>query len=460
MTQHCSNSPPRALPPLAQHPVAFSSQDMAYNITRGSAYAQKQTSHETINVIMSKTLKSSEEADFPDGGLRAWLIVCGVYIYDFLPRFGFVNAWGVFQSYYETNVLQDSSPSQIAWIGSVQYSLVFFPGQISGRFFDLGYFRIPFFIGSVILVVATFLVAHCTKYWHFLLCQGFAIGISCGICFGPTLGIVGHWFKKKRGFALGLTAVGSSIGGTVFPIAARLLIDRVGFPWTMRIMAFMIMTTLGVSNLTLARRLPPQNVPGGIFNLKMFKMPAFSIYCVANFVAFLGIYTVLTYVDVGAIKIGISPDFSFYLVSMANAGSGVGRLITGLLVDRVGPVNVIMPMTLATSIMTFAWPYALTKESLIVVAIIYGYTSSAYVSAFHMPLYEMGQIEDVGRRVGTVMTFAALGALAGPPISGAINRATGGFNAVSYYAGSTTLLAIVLMLVTRHLVIRRLSGKF
>jgi MCP family monocarboxylic acid transporter-like MFS transporter 10 len=52
-----------------------------------------------------------------------------------------------------------------------------------------------------------------------------------------------------------------------------------------------------------------------------------------------------------------------------------------------------------------------------------------------MPLYELGDIEDVGRRAGMAMSFAAIGAVAGPPISGAINKATGGFSAVGYYAG-------------------------
>lgn len=52
-----------------------------------------------------------------------------------------------------------------------------------------------------------------------------------------------------------------------------------------------------------------------------------------------------------------------------------------------------------------------------------------------MPLYDLGDIEDVGRRAGMCMTFAALGSIAGPPISGAINSATGGFSAVGFYAG-------------------------
>lgn len=45
---------------------------------------------------------------------------------------------------------------------------------------------------------------------------------------------------------------------------------------------------------------------------------------------------VLTYIDVSAIAVGISPDFSFYLVSIANASSGVGRILTGVTADRFG----------------------------------------------------------------------------------------------------------------------------
>lgn len=62
--------------------------------------------------------------------------------------------------------------------------------------------------------------------------------------------------------------------------------------------------------------------------------------------------------------------------------------------------------------------------------------SGAYVSLISNPIMEMGDTSDVGRRTGMFMSILAVGALAGPPISGAINTATGNFKAVGYYAGS------------------------
>ena len=46
---------------------------------------------------------------------------------------------------------------------------------------------------------------------------------------------------------------------------------------------------------------------------------------------------VLTYIDVSAVSEGISDQFAFYLLSIANACSAVGRITGGLAADRLGP---------------------------------------------------------------------------------------------------------------------------
>jgi len=82
---------------------------------------------------------------------------------------------------------------------------------------------------SVILVVATVLAAECKKFWQFLLCQGLLTGLACGMVFGPTPSIISQWFKKRRSLAFGIVAAGSSLGGTITPIAASKLIELIGY---------------------------------------------------------------------------------------------------------------------------------------------------------------------------------------------------------------------------------------
>jgi hypothetical protein len=61
-------------------------------------------------------------------------------------------------------------------------------------------------------------------------------------------------------------------------------------------------------------------------------------------------------------------------------------------------------------------------------------------------MVEFGKTEDVGRRMGMLMTILSLGALAGPPLSGAINSATGGFEAVGYFAGMDHHAPLIMVL--------------
>ena len=52
--------------------------------------------------------------------------------------------------------------------------------------------------------------------------------LSSGFIFGIVIGVPAHWFKRRLGLALGITAVGSSVGGTVYPIAVKNLMEEVG----------------------------------------------------------------------------------------------------------------------------------------------------------------------------------------------------------------------------------------
>ena len=44
----------------------------------------------------------------------------------------------------------------------------------------------------------------------------------------------------------------------------------------------------------------------------------------------------LTFIDASAPSQGVPPRLSTYLVAIANAGSAIGRLSSGILADRVG----------------------------------------------------------------------------------------------------------------------------
>jgi hypothetical protein len=50
---------------------------------------------------------------------------------------GIVNTYGVFQTYYESDLLRTESPSNISWIGSIQAFLLLLVGVITGPLFGM-----------------------------------------------------------------------------------------------------------------------------------------------------------------------------------------------------------------------------------------------------------------------------------------------------------------------------------
>lgn len=61
--------------------------------------------------------------------------------------------------------------------------------------------------------------------------------------------------------------------------------------------------------------------------------------------------------------------------------------------------------------------------------------SAAFIALSPAPIALLGETADLGQRTGMMYTIIAVGALVGPPISGAIHDALGGFRAVAGYAG-------------------------
>ncbi|KAJ7879155.1 major facilitator superfamily domain-containing protein [Mycena leptocephala] len=418
------------------------------------------TGNEKVEEIETIAILSQDTDDsFPDGGLKAWIVLCGT-VSGFFATFGYVNSWGVFQAYYKQKLLQHSTPSEISWIGSIQHATIFLPALLVGRLFDIGYFRVPFASGSLLIVLTTFLVPHCKVYWHFMLCQGFGVGIGSGLMFCSMISVVTHWFKKKRGFALGLTSFGGALGATVQPIILRQLITKIGFPWAMRTLGFILLFVLVIANLCIARRLHPVKAPGGLLGLHAFRGPAFSVFAVCAFLVLLGLFTMLTYISSSAIAFGISPNFAFYLVAIANFSAGVGRVVSGILGDHFGAMNIMTAMTALTGVSTIAWPFCRTVASITGISILYGFCSGAWIALIGSALGQLGGIEDIGRRIGMINTLAGIGTLCGPPISGIFADSRLGYIAVGYFAGSALLVGASLLFVSRLLAAPEFWRKF
>lgn len=119
---------------------------------------------------------------------------------------------GVFQTHYQRTALSTHSPSQIAWIGSIQACLLILLGVFVGPVFDRGCLHSLIAAGGLLLVVGTILAGISSHYWHFILTQGIVVGFGAGCVFLPSIAVLPQWFERRRGLATGLGSSGSAIG--------------------------------------------------------------------------------------------------------------------------------------------------------------------------------------------------------------------------------------------------------
>ncbi|KLU82223.1 hypothetical protein MAPG_01298 [Magnaporthiopsis poae ATCC 64411] len=210
--------------------------------------------------------------DIPNGGLKAWLQVVGCFAI-FFNSWGIVNTFGVFQTYYESNLLRDSTPAAISWIGSVQGALLLGGGGLSGPLFDAGYFRALIATGTALVCFGFMMTSLASQYWHVLLGQGFCVGLGAGCLVTPALAVLPQYFgPSRRALAVGVSVVGSSIGGVVYPLVFNGVISRIGFPWTSRLFGFISLATCAVAVAVMRTRVKPRRVRS-LFDPKAFREP-------------------------------------------------------------------------------------------------------------------------------------------------------------------------------------------
>lgn len=387
--------------------------------------------------------------DPPDGGITAWVHVLLMHIV-FFNTWGVANGYGVFQEYYTQTLGQ--SQSSISWIGSVQVFFLFFIGAVTGRLTDSGYFRITFACGVFLQLLGIFMTSLCTTYLQIFLAQAVCLGIGNGFTFCPALAVLSQYFKKYRAFAVGLSAAGAAVGGLVYPVLINWLIfhDNFGFPWTLRIMGFIMLATYVPCLIWFKPRLPPRKT-GEWTDKSAFTDVPFLFFSLSMFLNFWGLYFAFFYLGTfSRDKIGTKEPINLLMV--LNGVGIVGRVLPTLLADKwVGMLNMLIPMSFAASLLVYCWAAVTSTAGLYAFAIVYGLIAAALQALF--PAVATTMTPDpsrTGTRVGMILGFVSFSTLTGPAICGAlIEKQKGSYLGAQMFAASCILLGALMALAAR-----------
>ncbi|KAF9465811.1 MFS general substrate transporter [Collybia nuda] len=407
------------------------------------------TAHGSTTQSLASLDDATSHHDYPEGGFKAYLTVFGAFIALFCT-FGQMNSFGTYQTWYSDHQLHNLPPSTISWIGSLQLWVFFFSGGPIGHLFDL-FGPISLMItGTIVYIFAIMMTSISTQYYQYVLSQGLLFGLGVGLLFYPSLASISTYFSKYRATALGVAAAGSSIGGVIYPIMLQQLFEAVGFGWGVRIAGLVsavccVTATLTVTSLSSAKK------SGPCANIKTFSDFRYILLAAGSSFVALGLFIPFFYIVEYAQHISLSPQMSFYVLAVMNAGGVFGRIAPAYLSDTVGRFNLLTPSAFFSGLSCLVfWMFAKSLVSLMLFAAAYGFFSGAFISVLTPCVAQISDIRQIGTRIGMLYTIISFPSLVGGPTAGALLvRANGSYNGMILFSGITVVAGSIFILFSK-----------
>ncbi|KAM0561449.1 hypothetical protein ACHAPJ_003330 [Fusarium lateritium] len=377
----------------------------------------------------------------------AWICVLGAFLF-LVPTFGFMNSLGTVQTYLSTNQLKDFTEDQVGWISGVFLFLSLILNVQVGPVLDVHGPNIIGPVGAVLYVVMFVLMAECRSYWQFMLCLGVFGSIGAALTMVVAIAIVGKLFVRKRGLAMGITVAGSSIGAVIFPLILRSTYLNLGWQWSMRIMAFIsagllfpgILCFIPFAKIYKKTAGSQSSPKSSSLNFTAFKSPAFCFVTAGMFMFEFVIFSVSGLLPSISTRVGFTPEDGFTLLAIVGAASTFGRIIPGIIGDKIGHFNVLLVSVVFTVIFMGALliPFG-TKSANVLYAwsALWGFGSGSFLSIIPVCMGKTCEAKDYGRYYGMMNFVVAFSLLVALPSSGAMLENMGAQALVGLFTGLT-----------------------
>ena len=279
--------------------------------------------------------------------------------------------------------------------------------------------------GALLLGLALVLASQATSLLQFQLIYGVLVGIATSAFLAPMMATTTAWFERNRSLAVSLVSAGMGMAPlTVSPIARWLITT---YDWRIAMLAIGLAAwVLLLPTALLVRRPPPASAMDmaatasspGMSVAQAFRSPQFLILGLTFFACCAAhsgpIFHMVSY----AMVCGVSPMAAVSIYSVEGLAGLGGRLLFGVLADRVGVKRVLVAGLLLQALAIGAYLLVDQLGEFYLLALVFG---TAYGGV--MPLYAVlareyfGQ-QHLGTVLGAAMLLSSLGMSLGPLAGG------------------------------------------
>ena len=284
--------------------------------------------------------------------------------------------------------------------------------------------RVVVAAGAFLLGLGLTLASQATSVLQFQLTYGFLVGMAGGSFFAPMIATASSWFERHRAIAVSLVSAGMGVAPLTISPFARWLITT--YDWrTAQLTIGVVAWILLIPAAMLVRRAPilangggqDQNTPD-LTVAAALRSPQFVVLALTFFACCAThsgpIFHTVSY----AISCGLPPMTAVTIYSVEGLAGLGGRLLLGILGDRLGAKRVLVAGLLVQAVAAGAYLFARDLGTFYAVAVVFG---MAYGGV--MPLYAVLARGYFGPRImGTVFGAAtmvsSLGMALGPSVGG------------------------------------------
>lgn len=324
-----------------------------------------------------------------------------------------------------------------------------------GRFVDRFGITLPIAVAALMLGSGFILASFSTGILMFSVIQGVLIGIGTSASFGPLISDISHWFKKRRGMAVGAVASGNYLAGTIWPPIIEGIADAEGWRTAYLIAGIGVVSVILPLSLLLRRRngtddaiIPsdqpvPQNDTVAIDlsprNLQVLLVVAGIACCVAMSMP-------QVHIVAYCVELGFGVARGAEMLSVMLAGGVVSRLASGFLADRFGAIRVVILGSALQCTALFLYLPFDGLVSLYVVSLVFGLSQGGIVPGYAMIVRDYLPAREAGEKVGLVMMATVIGMALGGWLSGWIFDLTLSYEAAFFNGIAWNMVNILILL--------------
>ncbi|GAD99904.1 conserved hypothetical protein [Paecilomyces variotii No. 5] len=236
-------------------------------------------------------------------------------------------------------------------------------------------------LGTIFETLSLITTSFVKRNWQLFLSQGVCFGFGLGFCFVGSVGIISHWFDRRRSVANGIAAAGSGLGGMVYSLATSAMISNLGFPWAMRILGiicFAVNTVCG--NLLRIRVSAASKQPELHFSL--LRKPAYIAFLGWGALSAMAYIALLFSLSSYSVAVGLTQHQGSIATALLNLGQAIGRPAVGMLSDSLGRINIALIATFLAGFLSLVmWIFAQSMATIYAFAILVGLFSGTIWAA-------------------------------------------------------------------------------